>query len=272
MRSVPAEQVYWLLEPDGHRSGADPSIAMERVVPQPAEDLQVVWVDLPDQGRLYAALPRETVAQILAAEPDLDALQPAAPPPEVDVPAASLEQLNLLQGTFEPTRRRRQRRHASVILLTCMGIATGLLLVGAWRRTTRADHRVLDRQRAVLAAATQVGLAEPDPDRCLAALVSEARRLESQQATTTARPAVTVEQLLQAVWQAWPQDQALRVSQVRAAADGLTITGHAPGAQAVAGLPQMLRLQIDGVAYTAKPVEIQAQTDGITFTIVLHRR
>lgn len=228
---IDAQLLYWTRLPPG--SGTQPAqldFRFERVLPVPVDQLHVVRAPLPDGGALLVGIEPARLREHLAGRgdvtPDTWELIPDRTPPHHTDLAAALPALNLLQGSFEPERRRRARRMRDVAVAGGLVLALVLALVGIERRVAARAQAAEDLRRAGQELLVQaVG---PASGRVSAAtlLTQELRRLE-QAARGPAAVPVDAAAVLQRLWAAWPSDLPVQVETVSLTPDRLVLRGAA---------------------------------------------
>lgn len=274
--SIDAALLYWTrLKPEaGNLDEQQQDYRFERVLPVPVESLHVVRAALADGGALLVGIEAERLRAHLAQRQDITgdtwALLPDRIPEHIAGADAAgvLAELNLLQGPFEPARRRQVRRLRDLAIGLGLALTLALALAGIERRVAAQDAATDALRRKGQERIAQV-LGRTSPGRMpnAALLTQELRRLE-QAARSTATAPLDAAGLLQQLWAAWPADVRCQVETVSLAPDRLVVRGTVPTLVDAERIAKAGPTLASGDAtFLAAPLQAEQTANGAVFLI-----
>ncbi|MFP4450825.1 MAG: hypothetical protein ACLFP0_07865 [Rhodosalinus sp.] len=248
------EELYWgLIAAPAPHAAAARRYRFEAQLPVPVETLHCVEHPLGDGRVVCVAIETERLRELLHLREDIDtgtwAVIPADAPPALHaagVDAAACARLNLLNGDFEPLRRRRLRRAVAATWMLGLLLALGLAAFGSERRA-RAERRAAARIARVTSDAVaaafppEEGEAALPPESRLTQHLRRLRQAGDRSIDPTAANAIAG--TLESLCQAWPGARRYQIATLTAAADRIILRGRAATSPDVEALARAL----DGV-------------------------
>jgi len=276
--TIDARLLYWTRLPAeaGRLAAQQQDYRFERVLPVPVESLHVVRSRLRDGATLLVGIEPERLRAHLAQRPDVSPdtweLLPDRIPDHLAAAEASaaLTGLNLLQGPFEPARRRRARQRRDLAAGAALALALVLALVGIERRVAAQGVAAesLRRSGQELLARTLGPSTGRLPNAAL--LTQELRRLE-QAAQDPAATAVDAASVLQRLWAAWPADVRTQLETISLSPDRLVVRGSVP---ALADAERIAKasptIQAGEAVFQAAPLQAEQTARGAVFLLTWH--
>jgi hypothetical protein len=214
----PTEQLGYLLEP---------------LVPQPLEELHVIFHPLPKRRYLACAIPRKTLASSL--HPSTLTLTPESLPPFVSENVLP-DRLNLLTGPFTPKRVRELKARWSfelaALLVVCMLlISVGFeQRVGAERRAQAATAQLTSSIYREILGERYASLPLPPPLQ----LTAELRTLRQTRAAASDMPGDSTRDVsldLANLLGLWPRSVNLETESLQLNQKSLSIVGMVPSSE-----------------------------------------
>ncbi|MEN0021610.1 MAG: hypothetical protein AAF747_12105 [Planctomycetota bacterium] len=276
---VDASDCYWRLVPAAdldHRRMRqfDAAVLLEHVAPVPAESLQCAWQRLPSGDVVTCGVEADTLWQQMHA--DHTTAGPSVWPAFLSSACrdADIEQLNFLNGHFEPSviTRTRKTWHTGIAIMACI-IALFVLIGIEWRIGALRSHI------AATMTATNDLVSKAIGDRGIGLasrhhlLIAERRSLEQ----TRRRPIdlQNAAHTLASIFDAWPKEPRSRAQSIRVESESASFTvlidGQAEASAFEAAWQADARWRLDqprittqrdGVRFVARAIRNDGSGDG----------
>jgi hypothetical protein len=273
--SIDASLLFWTrLPPEaGRLDDRQQDYRFERVLPLPVEGLHIVRSRLEDGSTLLVGIEPERLRQHLAERQDVSGdtweLLPDRLPGHltgVDATAA-LSGLNLLQGPFEPVRRRQARRGRDLAIAIGLGLTLVLALIGIERRVAAQTLAVASLRSAGQELITRTLGTSSGRTPGAIQLTQELRRLELAARGSLTAP-VDAAGLLQRLWTGWPAEVPCRVETVALTPDRLVVRGTVPTLVDAERIAKANPTLASGDAvFLAAPLQAEQTVNGAVFLI-----
>lgn len=279
--TLPATEFYWGVFPssaetpwprDLRRASARAALDHEfqKFLPLSIDDAVPAYTRSTDQRVIACALPLARVRELLAAEPGLLQLGPAAIPAEFEAQVIDLSELNLLTGPYEPAPVRASREKRTLRLQLAAGAGLLLLALGLGRR---AAHKAAQTEAILLdttSAVQQLTGRSGSLDEVEPVLRHERQRLVATRSAHAARnlPADAAQGLL-AVLRVWPGNIDVRTQSLSASAQGVTVGAEVATQDAARDLTHALG-QADG--WTLQTPRTHASGKSVRVDATLQKR
>jgi len=269
----PPERFYWaVLDPSIlprrlRRRREQLGYLLESFVPQPLEELQVVFAPLPRGRYLACAVDRSLLEAAIG--PATVRLAPSSLPPFVQE-ALDPWSLNLLTGSLTPAPVRRLERRWTWLVAAAAVLATLVFTAGAERRARRAQRRaegvVTSVDRRIQQVLGSASLRSPLPlDLQLEAELRSLRQTRAEEAPGNAFDAAGA---LAGLLDLWPDSVHVETDSIHVTSSAVHVQGRLGSneeaqelATAVSNLP----------GWRSMPPTIRATSQGVQATIQLQR-